>query len=82
MDGLSGSDHDAISFTVESSHPRYTPSKSLVYKFKNADFDAYRNLLSEVPWDCIRMDERVDDNWTNLKDVTIATTNDCIPALP
>jgi len=55
VDGLSGSDDDAISFTVESSRPRYTPSKRLVYKFKNADFDAYRSLLSKVPWDCICM---------------------------
>ena len=79
VDGLSGSDHDAISFTVESSRPRYTPSKRLVYKFKKADFDAYQNLLSKVPWDCIHMDESVDDNWTKLKNVIIATANDCIP---
>ena len=41
VDGLSGSDHDAIFFTMESSRPRYAPLKRLVYKFKNADFDAY-----------------------------------------
>lgn len=82
VDGLSGSDHDAISFTVESSHPRYTPSKRLVYKFKSADFDAYRNVLSKVPWDCIRMGESVDDNWTKLKDVIIATAKTASSALP
>ena len=48
VDGLSRSDHDAISFTVESNRPRYTPSKRLMYKYKSADFDAYRNLLTSA----------------------------------
>ncbi len=61
------------------SRPKHVPPKRLMYDFNRADFDAYRDLLSFVPWDCVFVDTSINDNWMKLKDIIITAANECIP---
>ena len=49
MDNLPGADHDSVEFTVCAYLPKPLPSDKRLYNYKNAEFCAFKELLSHVP---------------------------------
>ena len=56
VDGLDGSDHNAVQFGVKLCIPRTKQPKRYVYKFKNAEFNVFRSHLASIPWECTQLD--------------------------
>ena len=48
VDGIVGSDHDAV-VMINMSHSEHS---YMIYNFKKADFDHFRELLGAIPCDC------------------------------
>ena len=80
MDGIPGSDHDGVHFNISidcrSDHKK--PHRRL-FSFKKADFNAFRDMLSIIPWDCCFLEGGIEDAWTKLKDLFMTAANQCIP---
>ena len=79
VDGLPGSDHDAVYFSINLGRRRFLRQKRLVYNFKKANFDLFREMLSKVPWDCCFLSESINECWENFKDVLSSVADQCIP---
>ena len=79
VDGLPGSDHDAVYFSINLGRRRFLRQKRLVYNFKKANFDLFREMLSKVPWDCCFLSESINECWKNFKDVLSSVADQCIP---
>ena len=60
VSGIPGSDHDAIQFSVKSTKPTLVRHNRFTYDFKKADFDQFRDLLSEIPWDCCVLNDNIE----------------------
>ena len=79
VDGLPGSDHDAVYFSINLGRRRISRQKQLVYNFKKANFDLFREMLSKIPWDCCFLSESINECWENFKDVLYSVADQCIP---
>ena len=79
VDGLPGSDHDAVYFPINLGRRRLSRQRQLVYNFKKANFDLFREMLSKVPWDCCFLSESINEYWENFKDVLFSVADQCIP---
>ena len=44
-------DHAAVGFMLKPAKPQSSAEKRVVYDFKTADFEQFRDLLSAFPWD-------------------------------
>ena len=79
VDSLPGCNHDAISFVVDTAKPRVHIHKRQLYNFKRGNFDQYRELLDVIPWDCCFLTDKVEEAWTNVKDMIFLIADKCIP---
>ena len=73
------SDHNSITFTLNSAPYISRICKKFVYAFNKADWSHLRSLFQYSLWDLALAGEDVYDNWTALKDIFFAAVDDCIP---
>jgi len=66
VSGIPGSDHEAIESLVKSTKPTLVRHNHFTYNFKKADFDRFRDLLSEIPWNCCFLSDNIDIAWTSF----------------
>jgi len=78
---LEGSDHEAVEFYLNARKPKVITKKRMIYNYKKADFDALREKLDKVPWECVLelMERSIEINWTNWKDVFDMAVEECVP---
>jgi len=62
-DNLPLTDHDAVLYVFP---PQQKSVKWMLYNYKNADFDAFRDTLGVTPWDLSESDD-IDTWWINGK---------------
>ena len=63
-DCLGQSDHEIVEFSILGDVRRVT-SKTAI--FQRADFDLFRTLVAQVPWESFLKGEGVQEAWTLLK---------------
>ena len=79
-DGIPGSDHDAVQFTLHiDPRPSQRNKSRRVYNFQKADFEKFRDHLCLVPWECCFIGKGVEEAWTDFKDVLFTIVDECIP---
>lgn len=59
VDGIPGSDHESVQFSINLTKKKITRHRRLMYNFKRADFKAFRELLSKIPWNCCFLMHRI-----------------------
>ena len=79
VDGIPGSDHEAVQFLIRATKPAPVRQNRFVYNFKRGDFNRFRDLLSEIPWNCCFLSDNVDDAWSRFKDLLLTAADQCIP---
>ena len=79
VDGIPGSDHESVQFSINLAKKQLTRHRRLMYNFKKADFEAFGELLSKVPWNCCFLTDSIDDCWKSFKDVLLSVADQCIP---
>ncbi len=67
IDGIPGSDHDAVRFSIRKNKQPLSRYKRHSYNFKKANFDHFRDLLSRIPWSFCFLNTNVEDAWVNLR---------------
>ena len=66
-DSLGTSDHNIVNFNLAGNLSRPYQAPKLVYDYKNANWESFRNDLSSAPWDSILNENNVDDMWNGWK---------------
>ena len=79
VDGIPGSDYDAVRFSFKASKPSILRHKRHSYNFKKANFDQFRDLLSIIPWNSCFLGDSIEDAWMKFKDLLITAADQCIP---
>ena len=79
VDGLPGADHEAVDFVVGLARPRSSAERRIVYDFKRADFEMFRDRLSDIPWTSYLWGDSIEDSWQRFKDLLFAAADECIP---
>ena len=78
VDNLPHTDHDSVIFSLNLLPPRQEGVRRILYNYKKADFDIFRDTLRKAPWDLATSDS-VDDWWCHWKDLFFAVVDDTIP---
>jgi len=68
-----------VEFYLNARKPKAITKKRMIYNYKKADFDALRENLDKVPWECVLMERSIEINWTNWKDVFDMAVEECVP---
>ena len=79
VEGIHGSDHEAIHFSIKSATPRRSTAPRAIYNFRAANFDQFREVLSKIPWDCCFLSGSIEEAWSNFKDLFFSAADQCIP---
>ena len=79
VSGIPGSDCDAIQFSVKSTKPTLIRHNRFTYDFKKADFDWFRDLLCEIPWNCCFLSGNIESAWNCFRDLLFTAADECIP---
>ena len=79
MVGEPFSDHNAITFPINSVPYVSRISKKYTYAFNKADWSHLKSLFKHSPWDLVLAGEDINNNWAMWKDIFFAAVNDCIP---
>ena len=69
MDGIPGSDHNSVKFSISGLAPPPSHSRHTRYNYRKADFHLFRSLLGNIPWECCFLEGGVDVVWERLKDI-------------
>ena len=81
VDGILGSDHNAVNFIIEGNIKRVSKRKRTIYNFNKADRDLYDDLLSKVQRDsCFRISS-IDEIWCNFNVTVFEIADLCIPKI-
>ena len=62
-DSLGTSDHNIVNFNLVGNLSGPYQALKLVYDYKNANLESFRNDLSSAPWDSILNENNVDNMW-------------------
>lgn len=73
------SDHNSITFTLNSAPYMSRISKKFAYALKKADWSNLTSLFQYSAWDLALAGEDINDNWKAWKDIFFAAVDDCIP---
>ena len=68
-DNLPFTDHLAIEFSVSITIPVQSRCQRTLYNYKKADFNAFREMLSHIPWDVVSDSDDVEYSWCLWKDL-------------
>ena len=80
ISSLPGCDHEALKFSLCLDPPSQPKTNRVLFNFKAADFDHFRDILGNVPWQLSESDD-VDVWWTQWKDLFLAAAYDAIPSV-
>lgn len=73
------SDHNLISFRVDTRPYQNRVSKKEVYAFNKAGWNHLRALFNKSPWYCVLEDKDININWETWKDLYFAAVKESIP---
>ena len=79
IDNLPSTDHSAVEFYLSVSIPIQQPCQRLLYNYKKANFDAFCEVLSHVPWSCVTDCNDTEYSWSLWKDLFSAAAEQCVP---
>ena len=79
VENLDVCDHDAVQFDLALCISRTYQPRRFVYNYKKADFDAFRDYMANIPWECTQMDDGIEENWQNWKDTFNAAVMEASP---
>jgi len=79
VDGLPGADHEAVDFVVELARPRSSAERGIVYDFKKADFEMFRDHLNAISWTSYLWEVSIEESRQRFKDLLFAAADECIP---
>ena len=79
VDNLPGTDHDSVKFSICISAPKSSKCVKELYNYKKADFCAFLEVLSHVPWSQLNFDDDIETAWTCWKDLFFAAVGSNIP---
>lgn len=77
--GIQGSDHDAIQFTLTSARTPLSRHKRPCYNFHLGDFQLYQDILSDTSWDSCFEGNGIEAAWNNFKVLLFSVADKCIP---
>ena len=80
ISSLPDCDHEALKFLLCLDPPSQPKTNRVLFNFKAADFDHFRDILGNVPWQLSESDD-VDVWWTQWKDLFLAAAYDAIPSV-
>jgi len=81
-DSLPGCDHDAIHFMLSATIPQQSTTKRVLYNYKSANIDDFKEVLSRVSWDIIDFDnDDIELSWSQWKDLFFSAVNYVIPTV-
>jgi len=80
---LNTSDHSAIAVTLVSKSfpPTSKYCARTVWHYRDADFAAANELLTDVPWDELIDHEDIETSWNNWKSTFLEIMSLCIPSM-
>ena len=82
MDSLPGCDHDAIHFQLSLYKTKHSTTKRVLYNYKAANMDDFREVLSHISWDVIDFgNDDIELSWSQWKDLFFSAVNYAIPAV-
>ena len=77
-DCLGQSNHEIVEFSILGDVRRVT-CKTAVLNFKRADFDPFRTLVAQVPWESLLKGKGVQEAWTLLKMDILKAQEQAVP---
>ena len=80
-DNLPSTDHCAIEFSLSVGIPVQSHCQRTLYNYKKADFDAFREVLSHIPWDIVNDGDDIEYSWSLWKDLFFSAVNQCVPTV-
>ena len=80
-DNLPGTDHSAVRFSLATRPPPSSAPKRTVFNFKKANFDEFREKLSNASWDDIFRSTCVNEMWLKWKNIFLTIAEESIPKL-
>ena len=64
IDNLPSTDHFAIEFLLSVGIPVQYHCQRTLYDYKKADFNAFREVLSHIPWDIVSDGDDIEYSWS------------------
>ena len=77
-DHLGQSDHRIVEFSILGDVKRVT-SKTTFLNFQRANFDLFRELVAQVPWESLLKGKGVQEAWTLLKTEILKAQEQAVP---
>ena len=71
VDGILGSDTNAVYFIIEGKMKRVRKRKRTIYNFNKADWDLYDDLLSKVQWNSSFKYSSIVEIWCSFKETDL-----------
>ena len=79
---LPGCDHDAVHFILSASIPQHSTTKCVLYNYKAANIDEFKEVLSHVSWDVFDFEnDNIEIPWSQWKDLFFSAVNYVIPSV-
>ena len=80
-DNLPSTDHSTIEVSLPVGIPVQSHCRRTLYNYKKADFDAFREVLSHIPWDIVNDGDDIEYSWSLWKDLFFSAVNQCVPTV-
>ena len=81
-DSLPGCDHDAAHFILSASIPQHSTTKRVLYNYKAANIDDFKEVLFHVSWDVVDFEnDNIEIPWSQWKDLFFSSVNYVIPSV-
>ena len=77
-DCLGQSNHETVEFSILDDVRRVT-NKTSIMNFKKVDFDQFRELVAQVPWESLLKGKGVQEAWTLVKMEILKTQVQAVP---
>jgi len=81
IDNLPSTDHLAVEFSLSVTIPAQSGRRRTLYNYKKADFNAFQDVLSHIPWDIMRYSDDIEYSWNLWKDLFFCAVNQCVPTI-
>jgi len=80
MEGLDGSDHNSVAFTLSLPAKRAKCKRKEIFLYLKADLESLRTTLANVPWSIVMLvNEGIHTMWLKWKEVVFAVVRQHIP---
>ena len=78
--GITGSDHAGIHFTLNVAPPRPTLPHGTFLQYSKADVDGLRNNLGNIDWHKVIGGKSIDDAWCAFCDTFLSCIHKYVPS--